>query len=182
MIVGIGPARSGTTSLQRLLKAQGLEVGHESTTSLPWQMDRPRRWKWALQDLRDQDGDVACWLTQAAPRLLRETDCKVIALKRPREDTVESLCEHFDGLRIRASKPFGPMCFPTIEGGTLQEAWGEYWDACRRIYAKITAAYPNRVLMVRTYELEQEAEQQRIAAFLGIDEWTHISDCHHNTR
>lgn len=182
-ILGIGTARSGTMSLARLLAAQGLDVGHEKTNSLPWARDRPKRYARAKRELKRRDGDVACWLTQAAEDLMEALpEAKIIALHRPKPDTVESLLAHMAGLRIRSSRPFGPMVFPTYRDRDLKAGWEAYYDDAHAVIDQVCEQYPSRTLRVATYQLETREEQRRIADFLGVTEWTHIPDCHHNRR
>jgi hypothetical protein len=184
MILGIGTARSGTMSLAKLLQAQGLDVGHEDTTSVPWDLSRkPARFGRLKNELEATDGDVACWLTQAAHRLLDEYDeARVIALWRPKEDTVDSLLAHMAGLRIRTDRPFGPMVFPTYTDRDIKAAWAAYWEDYQARVDDLLSVWPERVIRVQTYNLESEPTQHRIAAFLGITDWTYVPDCHHNKR
>jgi len=182
-IVGIGTARSGTKSLAKLLQAQGLDVGHEDTTSVPWDVSRkPGRYGRIKRDLEGCDGDVACWLTQAAGRLLRDTDCRVLTMMRPKADTVDSLLAHFEGLRIREDRPFGPMVFPTYTECSLQQAWETYWHDYRDEVRGLQERYPARVLPVPIESIETREGQERIARFLGIQHWDYVRDCHHNKR
>jgi len=181
-ILGIGTARSGTMSLAKLLQAQGLDIGHERSTSVDWQLEKQTRFGRLQRELDQWDGEVACWLTQAAPRLMEQTGAKTIAMLRPKADTVDSLINHMAGIRIRSDRPFGPMIFPSYTDRDLKAAWEAYWDDYVRMVGRLVSAYPNRVLCVRTYELETETEQERIADFLGIDDWHYVNDCHHNKR
>jgi len=181
-IIGIGTARSGTKSLAYLFREQGLDVTHEGTTSVAWDRSTPTRYRRMKQHLEEHDGDVACWLTQAAADLLEETEGKVVALKRPREDTVESLCEHMAEVRIREDKAFGPMVFPTYPDVPLPEAWQNYWELYRETLGGLVSAYPERVLCVETYDLESEETQAEIAGHFGIEDWTHVKDAHLNER
>jgi hypothetical protein len=184
MILGIGTARSGTMSLARLLQAQGLDVGHEDTTSVPWDVSRkPARFGRLKRELESRDGEVACWLTQAAPRLLEEfSHAKVIALHRPKDDTVQSLLAHMAGLRIRSDRPFGPMVFPTYTDRDLKAGWEAYWHDYQQAVNHLTEKWPERVLRIRTYRLEDGPTQNQIADFLSIPDWQHVDECHHNRR
>lgn len=183
-IIGIGTARGGTQSLAYLLQQQGLEVGHEDSVSLDWRREKmPQRYARTLRYLRRTDGDVACWLTQAAVDLIEDLeDARVIAMLRDEEPTVESLVETLGQKRIRSNEPFGPMAFPAYEDGSLEEAWARYWQDYRQEVAKLTSAYPERTLCVEISEIEDEETQQQIAEFLGISEWEHVADCHKGKR
>jgi hypothetical protein len=184
MVLGIGTARSGTMSLARLLQAQGLDVGHEDTTSVPWDLSRkPARFGRLKRELESRDGEVACWLTQAAHRLLDEYDeARVIALHRPKDDTVESLLAQMAGLRIRSDRPFGPMVFPTYTDRDLKEGWEAYWEDYMAYVEDLSVTWPDRVFQVPTYQIENKHTQNRIADFLSIPDWQHVDECHHNRR
>jgi len=182
-IIGIGTARGGTQSLAHVLQEQGLDVGHEESVSIPWQRDMPSRYGRTVKHLRRTDGDVACWLTQAARDLLEDIPAaKVLGVLRSKEDTVESLVECFGAQRIRASKPFGPMCFPTYTDCSVEEAWARYWDEHVRVVSALKDTYPSRVLTVDPEILSAPETQQQIARFLEIDNWTHVTDCHKGKR
>jgi len=181
-ILGIGTARSGPLSLAKLLQAQGLDIGHERSTSVDWQLEKQTRFGRLQRELDQWDGEVACWLTQAAPRLMEQMEAKTIAMLRPKADTVESLLDHMAGIRIRSDRPFGPMIFPSYRDRDLKAAWEAYWDDYVRMVGRLVSAYPNRVLCVRTYELEEKAEQERIAELLNIDDWEYVGNCHYNKR
>jgi len=182
-IIGIGTARGGTQSLAHVLQEQGLDIGHEESVSIPWERNMPTRYGRTVKHLRRTDGDVACWLTQAAADLMHDLPgAKVLATLRPKEDTVDSLVECFGAQRIRVPKPFGPMCFPTYTDCSVQEGWSRYWQDYRQEVAKLTAAYPERTLCVTLEDLGTEDEQERIAGFLGIEGWNHVTDCHKGKR
>jgi len=182
-IIGIGTARGGTQSLAHVLQEQGLGVGHEESVSIPWVRDRPVRYGRTVKYLRRTDGDVACWLTQAAADLMEDfPEAKILAMLRPKGETVDSLVECFGAQRIRAPKPFGPMCFPTYTNCSVEEGWTRYWQDYRQEVAKLTAAYPERTLCVSVGKLSIEEEQERIAQLLGIEDWTHVTDCHKGKR
>lgn len=183
-ILGIGTARGGTTSLAHWLQAQGLDVGHEGTTSVDWRREkRPERYARMLRGLERKDGDVACWLVPAALDLMEDLeDPRCIALLRPKEDTVDSLVEWMGEERIRQGRKFVGYPFPNYPDCEIEEAWARYWQDYRRVVAKLTAAYPERTLCVPLYEIESEEVQQEMAEFLGLDSLNTVKHCHKNAR
>lgn len=182
-IIGLGTARGGTQSLAHWLGEQGLDVGHECTTSIDWKRERPERYRRALNYLRDHDGDVAHWLTQAAGDLMEDLDdAKIIAMVRDKDDTVESMMECFMPTRIRSDRPYGPMCFPTYTECSLEEAWVRYWERYQAIITKLTAKYPDRTLQVGLEWLQTYPMQQTMARFLVLKDWIYVEHCHKGKR
>jgi hypothetical protein len=126
---------------------------------------------------------VACWLTQAARDLIQDLDdVRVVALRRNKEETVESLVECFGAQRIRAEKPFGPMCFPTYDDYPMEEGWAQYWEDYMEVVSDLEDEHPGRVLTVDLSVLEAEETQERIARHVGVDEWHHVEPCHKGKR
>jgi len=196
-IIGIGCARSGTTSLARLLQAWGLNVCHEGkppngpwTRIIPsqcWRPDDSRRgtqYQQAVHGFQRKgiDGDVACWHVQVIDDLLQDfPDARVITLIRPRADLVESCLQHFRAYRLRTNRYWGGSTFPTYPEAThsAKEGWGAYWDA---VYEAITQVegHHRHTFRLGTYDIEDVEAQAQLAAFLGVSDWHHVADCHHN--
>jgi hypothetical protein len=183
-IIGIGTARGGTQSLAHWLSEQGLDIGHEETWSLDWRREvRDERYGWNKRRLQDWDGDVACWLTQAAGDLLSDLpEAKCVAMLRPQEDVVESLVETMPPHRIRDGRMFSGLPFPNYKEGSTGEAWAKYWeDYCVKT-RRLKEFYPSRVLKVPLYELEEEDTQREIADFLEIEDPQILDQCHKGKR
>jgi hypothetical protein len=183
-IIGIGTARGGTQSLAHWLSAQGLGVGHEETWSLDWRREaREERYAWNKRRLQDCDGEVACWLTQAAGDLLSDLpEAKCVAMLRPQEDVVESLVETMPPHRIRDGRMFSGLPFPNYKEGSTEEAWAKYWEEYRETARSLKEAYPRRVMEVPLYELEDEDTQREIADFLEIEDPQILDQCHKGKR
>jgi hypothetical protein len=183
-IIGIGTARGGTQSLAHWLSEQGLDIGHEETWSIDWRREvREARYGWTKRRLQKWDGDVACWLTQAAEDLLLDMpDAKCVAMLRPKGDVVESLVETMPPHRIREGRMFSGLPFPNYKEGSTEEAWAKYWeDYCVKT-RRLKEFYPSRVLKVPLYELEDEDTQCELAEFLQIDDPQILDQCHKGKR
>jgi hypothetical protein len=183
-VIGIGTARGGTQSLAHWLSEQGLDIGHEETWSLDWRREvREERYTWTKRRLEDWDGDVACWLAQAAHDLLGDLpEAKCVAMMRPKEEVVESLCETMPPHRIREGKMFSGLPFPNHKDGSTEEAWGKYWEAYMSEVGRLREHYPDRVLPVNVTELETEEKQREIAGVLGIEDPCILGSCHKGKR
>jgi len=174
-VLGLATARGGSTSLAHLLQEQGLEVGHEDSPPLPWEGDV--HFGRCLRHMRRNDGDVAFWLLNGAARLLeRLPDARAVAVLRPREETVASLKATMEKRRLRETETFGGMVFPAVQ------SWGAYWERWREHLCGLESGYPSRVLSVPLAEIETEEVQAKIAGHLGVEDWTHVADCHKNAR
>jgi len=183
-IIGIGTARGGTQSLAHWLAGQGLDIGHEETWSLDWRREvREERYGWNKRRLQDWDGDVACWLTQAAGDLLSDLpEAKCVAMLRPQEDVVESLMETMPPHRIREGRMFSGLPFPNYKEGATEEAWAKYWEEYREVARSLKEGYPDRVMEVPLYELEEEGTQRELAGFLEIEDPQILDQCHKGKR
>jgi len=183
-ILGIGTARSGTTSLAHFLQEQGLNVTHEDTTSIDWRREkRPERYARLFRSLQKKRGDVACWITPAIFDLMEDLeDPKCLALLRPKEETVESLTACLAEERIREGRKFMGYPFPNYSGCPVEEAWGQYWEDYREIAETLTETYPDRTLCVPIHDLETDEMQEEIGVFLGLGEVNAVNQCHKNER
>jgi len=175
-VLGLATARGGSTSLAHLLQEQEVGVGHEDSPPLPCRPEGAQFGR-CLRHMRRHDGDVAFWLINGAVRLLeRLPDARAVAALRPRDETVASLKATMEKRRLRETKTFGGMVFPAVQ------SWGAYWEWWREHLGGLESGYPSQVLSVPLAEIETEEVQAKIAGHLGIEDWTHVSDCHRNAR
>jgi hypothetical protein len=169
-IIGIGTPRSGTRALATLLQDEGLDVTHESSSSIDWNREhRERRYGETKQHLRDRDGDVAYWLTQAAHDLLDEMPrAVVIALKRPKTASVHAMMENLSADRLREARSLKGFAFPTFKQRSVQEGWKKYWELYREQLGSLKGANEDRVLEVQTTSLDEEETRERVCDFLNL--------------
>jgi len=183
-IIGIGTVRGGTKSLAKLLQEQGLDVTHEGTDSLDWRREfRENRYLGVRRHLESHDGDVANWLVQGAADLLADIQGSVVvSVRREKDDTVESCLATMNERRLRESRSFAGIPFPTYEDMPIREAWEQYWAEYRQRVGSLKASSKSRVHEVKLEQLGTKEAQAGLANFLGVEDWTYVEDCHYNQR
>src|SRR5262245_55888342 len=97
IILGMGSGRCGTRSLAAVLSRQpGTKVTHEAKPLLPWRNPRSsviaQRFERMQRAVHDGVvGDVASfYLPYAEMAIAIEPDVRIVCLKRPQDDVVES--------------------------------------------------------------------------------------------
>lgn len=149
IVLGIGTGRSGTMALSRLLDSQAnTRVSHEwrKCYLLEWSIpkDNPNLAQLAA-DLRihtyaarnaDYIGDIALWYLPYVEMFLKHSNVKIIALKRNKEDCINSFVKwfgqwrHFPWLKpeflVKSDFRFHPdgydPCYPKYDFGLKSES------------------------------------------------------------
>lgn len=155
-ILGIGSGRCGTLSLAHVLAAQPqTQATHEDPPLLPWIPDPNRpvieqrfvRWRRKFKNAAVVADVASFYLPYVEQAIAHEPDLRVVCLKRPREEVVESFCKWLDGthpLNInhwaeRPSvgwhhDPIWTRIFPQYEIEDREQGIRRYWD---EYYARV---------------------------------------------
>jgi hypothetical protein len=119
---------------------------------------------------RDRTETVESWINQARIerwRSKRLADRLASWITRePFHESYNYWMEH-DGSVWRAN-PVWDKCFPKFPGPTLRDAVEQYWDS---YYATVDGLMPRHgesILRVRTEDLNDSAEQERLLRFCGV--------------
>jgi hypothetical protein len=104
IVFGIGSGRCGTLSLAQVLSRQpGVMVSHEDPPLLPWDREpgdyviRQRFARWRRSRQAAIVGDVASfYLPYVEDAIALEPAIRIVCLKRPREEVVQSFCQWLD--------------------------------------------------------------------------------------
>ncbi|MGN6546207.1 MAG: hypothetical protein ACTHK7_14230 [Aureliella sp.] len=197
-IFGIGSGRCGTLSLARLLDSQpDARVTHEMRPLLGWDApeDEKRRIAGArLERLaRESDaglvGDVAAYYLPYIPFLLEgNADVRIVCLRRPRQEVIASFIQWLERTeslpvnhwlerpwkRGECQRQFHSLVwsriFPKYPDVSLEEGIGRYWDEYYAEVERLQARFQGRVLMLETYELNQEEQQRQLLRFCAVEE------------
>lgn len=175
MIIGVGPPRSGTKSLARLLDLQGIKATHEAGPRVPWNPSGDDRQRAVAYADKRGGADVAYkWLP-----VLSALDGPVIGLVRQPSEWLESVLAHFDKNVLTPSEDQFHRGFPSYEA-PRRERWRRYR---RDFYHRLFKARPG-VTMVQTEALECDNAQEVVfdAAGIAAEDRRYLGHCHHNKR
>ena len=205
LVIGIGSGRCGTHSLARLLNEQhDASVTHEMRPLLPWAvLDGGDAIKARVRRIRGRQaalvGDVASFYLPYLEQLMAlEPDVRIVCLKRPCDEVVESFCQWLDRTNILpinhwAAKPnvgwyHDPVwstIFPKYESTDREEGIRRYYHEYYETAGRFATRYPRNVRVFEMHEALNAAEQQReLLAFVGIPDtlqrprlslWTNLS-------
>ena len=172
-VIGIGTGRCGTTSLARLLDAQGTALESVTHERLEWRVTWEAHPKWLRRLDQQGGGDVALnWLPYIEMMIRRwGEDLRVICLQRGREATVESYLRKMPQRNPwqDSSYRWAP-CYPTYSQDlTKREAIGRYWD---EYYARAEelATRHDQVRIFQTETLNDREGQRDLLRFAGVPE------------
>ena len=190
IVLGTGSGRCGTLSLARLLSRQpGVVVSHEEPPLLPWRPQSPReaigerfaRWR----RLRPAHivGDVASfYLPYVEEAIALEPAIRIVCLKRPREEVVESFCRWLDRVQPLPTNhwaeepaagwyhdPLWTRIFPQYPTQDRREGIGRYWDEYYGRAEELSRRYPEHLRVFDTDKaLNTEAGLRELLSFVGI--------------
>ena len=178
LIFGIGSGRCGTTSLSSILNDQsGANVTHEMSGKirLPWEFDE-KRIEAYLDSISKREeqivGDVSFYLINYMPYIInRFPNCKIVALKRNKEETIDSMMRKTLGLNHWVSNPqrFSPFdeCFPKFDYClNKRDRISMYYDLYYDLVDKIEN---NRIFHLETIMLNNKASLKELFTFCEID-------------
>jgi len=202
LVITVGSGRCGTHSAARLFNSQeGLLYTHEWAPIFKWHGDAQlvinklsvlvSRYPYVTNkqfqfpvpvDLKvklnsDVVGDANfAYLPYVETILQRFPGTKVIALKRERQQTIDSFVRkcgnqnHWmerDGRMWRKGEY--DKCFPKFNATDRKEAIGLYWDYYYREVERLIVKYPDQIRLFWTDDMFNDMEQQAEAfAFLGV--------------
>lgn len=189
-ICGLGPPRSGTTSLARLLDGcSGVVCGHEASPQSRWAKepsDAGRLIGWLRAEVMKADadifGNVACWHLPSAGYLAREFGeaIRFPVILRPKPETIESQLLVCDGYCTERPR----LDFPAWRGLDERTAWSCYWDLYVDRVLALQARFPSQVRIFSIGQLDDEQGQREIFDFCRVPEAQRVyqTECHHNRR
>lgn len=189
LVLGVGTGRSGSTTLSALLDAQpSARVTHEAKPILYWDRETNAddfhigRFR-HLMTRHALVGDVAHWWLPKLPRLIALfPSVRIIALKRDKQQTVESF------LRIKGGDKQGAVnhwvehdgqywtknhwdgCYPKFNATTLKESIELYWDTYTEEIDRLSDLHPANVRTYVTESLSDEAAQADMLSFIGVSD------------
>lgn len=182
MIIGVGPPRSGTTSLAKLLDGcKGADVSHEGGPRIFWD-DPARELERSLQFLSRKGGkycgDVASSWLPALRHLKGRFDVTLLALIREPESWLESVTEHFSTATLTGGPTDKVPHFPLYPHMGEKKAWMRY----RREYYQRLFRLDVQATMIQTAGLSCKKVQEVVfdAARIEEDDRRHMSECHYN--
>lgn len=190
LILGMGSGRCGTFSLMQVLNRQPeTRVTHEEPPLLPWRGEPQRSALRArLARMRRTRGEAlvgdvgSFYLQYAEEAIALEPEVRIVCLKRPREEVVESFCEWLDrtnALRINhwaaqpapgwTHDPLWTRIFPQYDLTDRRAGIRRYWDEYYRTADDLARRYPEHVRLFDTEAaLNSEAGLRDLLAFVGI--------------
>ncbi|HET6878695.1 MAG TPA: sulfotransferase, partial [Pirellulales bacterium] len=172
-ILGIGSGRCGTLSLAHVLAAQPeTHASHEDPPLLPWKPKPGRsvmeqrfvRWRRKCKDAAVVADAASFYLPYVEQAIAHEPDLRVICLKRPREEVVESFCkwlERINPLKINHwvdrpppgwhHDPVWTRIFPQYDVEDREQGIRRYWDEYYSRVDELVARYPDHVRVFATH-------------------------------
>lgn len=178
LIVGLGTGRSGTHSLAALLGRQpNTEARHQPPPCLPWHVDYG--WYGLTREMvAGIDSPVVAlvgwYYLPYVDLLLRDFDARFVCLRRDREETVcsiDRLTAEFDHWSNRSPSDSANTrwrnLFPSYDVDDKRVAIGLYWDEYHRRAEAQAAQHPDRVRVLPTTDLNEEAGVRRVLDAAG---------------
>ena len=190
IVLGIGSGRCGASSLAAVLNHQpGVQVNHEEPPLLPWKREpgehviRERLARFRRTRDAHLVGDVASfYLPYLEDAIAVEPGIRIVCLKRPREEVIESFCRWLEQAnplptnhwaRTPASgwhhDPIRTRIFPQYETQDRREGIARYWDEYYARVSQLIARYPDQVRLFETERaLNTEDGLRELLGFVGI--------------
>ncbi len=190
IVLGIGSGRCGASSLAAVLNQQpGVQVTHEEPPLLPWKREpgeRVIRERLArFRRTRDAHlvGDVASfYLPYLEDAIAVEPGIRIVCLKRPREEVIESFCRWLERANPLPTNhwaktpgsgwhhdPIRTRIFPQYETQDRREGIARYWDEYYARVSQLMARYSDQVRLFETKRaLNTEDGLRELLGFVGI--------------
>lgn len=189
-ILGIGSGRCGTLSLAHVFDAQpGTRAMHENPPLLPWipapgrpvMEQRFVRWRRKWKDAEVVADVASFYLPYLEDALRQEPELRVVCLKRPREEVVESFCHWLDRIHPLAINhwarrpapgwthdPVWTRIFPQYDIDDREQGIRRYWDEYYTRVEELAARFPENVRVFATHDaLNTEEGQRGLLTFAG---------------
>ena len=203
-ILGIGSGRCGTLSLKHVFAAQAeTDATHEDPPLLPWRREngRPlmeqRFVRWRRRRKEAVVADVASfYLPYLEEAIALEPEIRIVCLKRPREEVVESFGKWLARVNPLSLNhwverpqpgwhhdPVWTRIFPQYDIDDREQAIRRYWDEYHARVDELVARYPDHVRVFGTHEaLNTEEGQRELLEFAGFSPEQHVLavGAHHN--
>lgn len=195
--IGLGTGRCGTKSLSKLMKIQGLNVDHETNTSVGEKL--PLSWDKNLNELDERlkyiiennlDGDIGFYyLPYVDDILLRFKNVKFIVLKRDKESTIKSYIK-WVGNRNHWMMHDGTIwdidnkwdrAYPKYVSKTREEALSNYYTEYYEICNKYEKIY-NNFKVFNTEDLNDHEKVNYILNFLGVENKNIVTNIKENEK
>lgn len=190
IILGIGSGRCGTLSLAHVLNRQpGVQVSHEERPRLPWkklpgeQVIRERFVRMRRSREGRVLGDVASfYLPYVEDAIAVEPGIRMVCLRRPREEVVQSFCRWLDQVHplptnhwaVRPAlgwyhEPDWTRIFPQYDTQDREEGIRRYWNEYYARIDQMIRLYPEHILLYETDQaLNTEDGLRDLLSFIGI--------------
>jgi hypothetical protein len=190
VILGIGTGRCGTHTLAQILSRQpDARVTHEERPLLPWSAEdggaliRERMARWGRTRIEGLVGDVASfYLPYVEEALGAEPEVRVVCLKRPREEVVQSFCRWLDTVHPLPTNhwaqepgagwhhdPVWTRIFPQYDMQDREEGIRRYWEEYYARVEELAGRYPGRI---RVFDMQTafntDAGQRELLTFAGV--------------
>lgn len=191
MIFGLGTGRCGTSSLTALLNKQTSTHATHEGDIIPWEShdDLMPFYQAVLFNIFNTPPDpkiktratIAFYWVNYISEIIRDVrDVRIIALKRKREEVVQSFSNMYQGENLWSNpkwagfdgkkplrKDILSQMFPKYNA-SKEAAIGLYWDYYYTAVDYYVDRFPETVIQVDTYSMFNNADYQRAAlAFLG---------------
>jgi Sulfotransferase domain len=189
-ILGIGSGRCGTLSLAHVLDAQPeTHASHEDPPLLPWKRESGRtimeqrfvRWRRRYKDAAVVADVASFHLPYIEEAIAQEPELRVVCLKRPREEVVESFCKWLERINPLAINhwvdrpppgwhhdPVWTRIFPQYDIEDREQGIRRYWDEYYSRVEELAVRYPDQIRVFGTHEaLNTEEGQREMLAFAG---------------
>ena len=203
-ILGIGSGRCGTLSLKHVFAAQPeTDATHEDPPLLPWRRENGRALmeqrfvRWRRRRKEAVVADVASfYLPYVEEAIALEPELRIVCLKRPREEVVESFGKWLTRVNPLPLNhwverpqpgwhhdPVWTRIFPQYDIDDREQAIRRYWDEYHAHVDELVARYPDHVRVFGTHEaLNTEEGQRELLEFAGFppEQQVLAVGAHHN--
>lgn len=190
LVIGMGTGRCGTLSLTSVLNQQpNTKVTHEQPPLLPWDSpvrtslihERIRRMRSSRQER--MIGDVASFYLPYVPDIVAsEPDVRIVCLKRPREEVVQSFCQWLDKVHPLPTnhwarrptedwhhEPVWTRIFPKYDSIDRETGIRRYWNEYYATAEELVRQWPGNI---RIFEMRESLNTARglseLLSFVGI--------------
>lgn len=199
--LGMGTGRCGTMSLAHMLETALPNTWHERFIygdQPSGRMFFPRsnaptqdqdEMMYAIDEIIAKEGyftDIGLYYAEYMGDILRRyPEARVVYLERDREATVKSYMKKTEGKdhwsldvdRTKYRPDLWDLCYPKFTNLTKEDNIAAFWDYYQGIFESLAYKYPDRIIRVRTEELNDYQTYKRVMSFYGLpaqeeEEWS----------
>jgi len=190
--LGMGTGRCGTMSLMNMLKSVLPESYHERFIygdQPSGRMFFPRshapsedqdEMGYAIDDVVKRNGyfvDIGLYYAEYMDDILQHyPEAKCVYLERDKEATIKSYMKKTEGKdhwsmnpdRTKYRVDLWDLCYPKFTLSTKEQNIGAYWDYYQGTFERLSYKYPDRMIRVRTEDLNDYQTYVTIMGFYGL--------------